>query len=406
VSIPVAITGVGAISAVGVGADVLHMRTIAGGTGLEDGLGLCRDFTPSDFLSKREMRRTDRFSQFALAAAEEALSQAGWGSGPPCDPASVTCVIGSGLGGIESFEKQLSAPGEVGPDDVSPLLIPMMMPNAAAANIAIRYGLQGQSYCLVSACSGGAQAIGAGIQAIRNGDAMAAVVGGSEAATSAIVQAAFRNAGTLSPSGHSVPFDSKRDGFILGEGAGVLVLENAKLATERGASVLAELRGYGASTDAHHITAPEPTGKMAAEAVRRALSDAEFTPDDIGYINAHGTGTILNDQTEVHALREVFGDALRKVPISSSKSHVGHLLGAAGAVEAVAVVQALRYGVAPPTVGLREPDPALGDLDHVMNARSLVHRSDSRSALSTSFGFGGHNAALVFGPASHQYVAA
>lgn len=387
----VAITGIGAVTALGVGAETLHRRAIAGESGIEEGIALCRDFKPTDYFSRREAHRTDRFTQFALVAAGEAMSQAGWEGGLPYAPERVACVIGSGVGGIGSFEEQLGILAREGPDFVSPLLVPMMMANSAAAQIAIRYGLRGQSYCVISACSAGAQAIGAGLRTIRAGEADAVIVGGAEAATSPIVRAAFLNAGALSPSGVSVPFDASRDGFIIGEGAGILVLERAAAAAARGADILGELRGYGATTDAHHVTAPEPSGAVAAAAVRAALRDAGAAPADIGYINAHGTGTALNDQAEARALRLAMGAALAVTPISSSKSYLGHLLGAAGAVEAVATVQALRYRTAPPTVGLRQVDEQLADLRHVP-AAVPVERS---VALSTSFGFGGHNAVLV-----------
>lgn len=388
---PVAVTGIGAVTALGAGAEILHRRAVAGESGIEDGLALCRDFKPTDYFSRKDVRRTDRFTQFALVAAGEAIAQAGWEGDLPYPAERVACVIGSGVGGIGTFEEQLQVLADEGPDFVSPLLVPMMMANSAAAQISIRHGFRGQSYCLISACSAGAQAIGAGLRTIRTGEADAVIVGGAEAATSPIVRAAFLNAGALSPTGTSVPFDRDRDGFIIGEGAGVLVLERAESAAARGAPVLAQLRGYGASTDAHHLTAPEPTGAVAASAVRYALLDAGAAPADIGYINAHGTGTALNDQAEVCALRLALGQALAAAPISSSKSYLGHLLGAAGAVEAVATVQALRYGVAPPTVGLRHVDEGLADLRHARVATPL----ERSVALSTSFGFGGHNAALV-----------
>lgn len=387
----VAVTGIGALTALGAGAEILHQRAVAGESGIEGGAALCRDFKPTDYFSRKDARRTDRFTQFALVAADEALTQAGWEGEPPYRPERVACVIGSGVGGIGTFEEQLQVLADEGPDFVSPLLVPMMMANSAAAQIAIRNGFRGQSYCVISACSAGAQAIGAGLRTIRAGEADAVIVGGAEAATSPIVRAAFLNAGALSPTGASVPFDSNRDGFIIGEGAGILVLERAESAASRGAQILAELRGYGASTDAHHLTAPEPSGTVAASAVRDALLDAGVTPADVGYVNAHGTGTALNDQAEARALRLAMGKALAMTPISSSKSYLGHLLGAAGAVEAVATVQALRYRVAPPTVGLRQVDQEFGDLRHVLAATPL----ERPVALSTSFGFGGHNAALV-----------
>ncbi|MEU4895757.1 beta-ketoacyl-ACP synthase II [Streptomyces sp. NPDC044780] len=392
----VVVTGVGAVTALGSGAGPLHERAVAGESALAGGEGRCTGFDPSAVLSRREARRTDRFSQFALVAAAEALGQAGWDGRPPYAPERVACVVGSGVGGLETFEGQRTVLDKEGPEAVSPLMVPMMMANAAAAQIALRHGLGGESHCVISACSAGAQAIGAGLRLIRSGAADAVVVGGAEAATSPIVRAAFLNAGALSPSGASVPFDRSRDGFLLGEGAGILVLEGADGARARGATVLAELAGYGASSDAHHLTAPDPDGVGAARAVSLALADAGIAPGDLDYINAHGTGTVLNDQAEIVALRRSLGPVLEDIPLSSTKSSIGHLLGAAGAVEAVATVLALRHRQAPPTVGLATPDPALGPLTHLTTARPLARGGPGGPvALSTSFGFGGHNAALV-----------
>ncbi|WP_406327072.1 beta-ketoacyl-[acyl-carrier-protein] synthase family protein [Streptomyces sp. NBC_00203] len=392
----VVVTGVGAVTPLGTGAEALHRRAVAGQSGLVGGEGRCLDFDPAAALTRREARRTDRFSQFAIVAAQEALAQAGWAGGLPYAPERVACVIGSGVGGLGTFEAQQDVLAEEGAESVSPLMVPMMMANAAAAQIALRYGLRGESHCVISACSAAAQAIGAGLRLIRCGEADAVVVGGSEAATSAIVRAAFLNAGALSPSGTSVPFDRDRDGFLLGEGAGILVLEDAGAARARGARPLVELAGYGASSDAHHLTAPEPTGEGAARAVDRALADAGTAPGDLHYINAHGTGTALNDHAEVVALRRSLGPLMADIPLSSTKSAIGHLLGAAGAVEAVATVMALRHRLAPPTVGLRTPDPELGAVAHIRTARPLAAgTAGPLTALSTSFGFGGHNAALV-----------
>ncbi|MET9413983.1 beta-ketoacyl-ACP synthase II [Streptomyces klenkii] len=397
----VAVTGAGAVTSLGTGAGPLHRRAAAGESAFAGGEGRCTDFDPAPALSRREARRTDRFCQFALVAAAEALAGAGWTGGLPYAPERVACLVGSGVGGLETFERQATVLAADGPEAVSPLMVPMMMANAAAAQIALRHGLRGESHCVIAACSAGAQAIGAGLRLIRSGEADAAVVGGAEAATSPIVRAAFLNAGALSPTGASVPFDRGRDGFRLGEGAGILVLEDAEAARERGAPVLAELAGYAATTDAHHLTAPDPDGESAARAVRGALADAGITPADLHYINAHGTGTVLNDRAEAAALRRSLGEALAGIPLSSTKSSVGHLLGAAGAVEAVATVMALHHRTAPPTVGLRDPDPELGALDHVTTARPLTAPGPGPlTALSTSFGFGGHNAVLVLRAAS------
>ncbi|MFI2641588.1 beta-ketoacyl-[acyl-carrier-protein] synthase family protein [Streptomyces sp. NPDC018610] len=387
----IAVTGVGAVTALGSGALVLHSRAVAGESGLAGGEGRCRDFDPERVLSRKERRRTDRCTQLAMAACQEALEQAGWADGTPYEEGSVACVVGTGIGGFGTLEAQLEVLREDGADDVSGLTVPMMMANAAPAQLSLKYGFRGESWSVMSACAAGTQAIGAGMRLIRAGEAEAAVVGGAEAGLSEFMHAAFLNAGALSPSGGSVPFSKDRDGFVMGEGAGILVLEDLESAERRGAVVLAELVGYGSTSDAHHITAPEPSGATAARAVRKALDDAGVTPGDLGYINAHGTGTVLNDLAEASALASVLGEELARIPISSTKAAVGHLLGAAGAVEAVAAVQALRHRVVPPTVGLKEPDPRLEGLRHVQEPCAL----ERPVALSTSFGFGGHNAALV-----------
>ncbi|MFI1968458.1 beta-ketoacyl-[acyl-carrier-protein] synthase family protein [Streptomyces cinnamoneus] len=392
------ITGFGAVTPLGVGADVLHDRAVAGESGLAGGVGRCAGFKPGDHLSRQQVRRTDRFTQLALVAAAEALDRAGWQTDdPPYPPERIACVIGCGLAGTSSFEAQREVLAGQGAEYVSPLMVPMMMGNAAAAHLSLRYGFQGESLCVASACASGAQAVGTGLRLLAAGAADAVLVGGTESATSDLIAASFRNAGALSPSGTSVPFDRDRDGFLLGEGAGVLLLETATGAAARGAPALGTVLGYGASSDAHHLTAPEPGGRRAAAAVTRALADAAVTPRDIAYVNAHGTGTVLNDQLECDALRLALGEALTTVPLSSSKSSLGHLLGAAGAVEAVATLQALRRATAPPTVGLRRPDERLGPLDLVRTARPLPPPQPGRPliGLSTSFGFGGHNAALV-----------
>ncbi|WP_441250870.1 beta-ketoacyl-[acyl-carrier-protein] synthase family protein [Kitasatospora sp. McL0602] len=385
------VTGFGAVTPLGVGAGLLHERGVAGESGLTDGVGRCTGFVPAEHLSRQQIRRTDRLTQFALTAAAEALAQAGWPDGTPPYPADrIACVIGCALGGTASFEAQ----GGVDEEFVSPLMVPMMMANAAAAQVSMRYGFQGEAYCVASACSSGAQAIGAGLRLLAAGVADAVLVGGAEASTGPLIAASFRNAGALSPTGRSVPFDRHRDGFRIGEGAGVLVLETAAGAARRGAPVLGRVLGYGASSDAHHLTAPDPTGAPAAAAVTRALADAGATPEQLAYLNTHGTGTLLNDQLECEALRSALGPALAALPMSSSKGALGHLFGAAGAVEAIVTLQALRHRTAPPTAGLRHPDPRLGPLDPVLTARPL-HGGPELLGLSTSFGFGGHNAALV-----------
>ncbi|MFI6446045.1 beta-ketoacyl-[acyl-carrier-protein] synthase family protein [Kitasatospora sp. NPDC050543] len=390
----------GAVTPLGVGADLLHRSAVAGESGLSGGLGLCRAFRAADHLSRQQVRRTDRFAQFALVAAAEALAQAGWTDGPLPYPAErVSCVVGCALGGTESFEAQGEVFRQQGAEFVSPLMVPSMMANAAASQLSLRFGFQGEALCVASACSSGAQAIGTGAMLLAAGAADAVLVGGAEASTSELVRAAFRTAGALSTTGESVPFDRDRDGFLIGEGAGILVLETAAGAAARGATVLGEVLGYGATSDAHHLTAPDPTGAPAARAVTRALASAGVAPEDVGYINAHGTGTVLNDQLECEALRSALGPGVEGTPISSTKSSIGHLFGAAGAVEAIATLQALRHSTAPPTVGLREPDERLGRLNLIRRATPLAAPGPTGGrrlvGLSTSFGFGGHNAALV-----------
>ena len=397
----VVITGVGAVTPLGVGADALLDRWIAAECGIADGVGRCDAFEPSDHLSKKEARRADRFTQLAIVAAEEALAHAGWPEDSAPDPDRTGCVIGTGIGGLGSLEEQVGILNERGPTAVSPLSVPLMMGNAAAAAVAMRHGIHGQTYGVVSACAAGAHAIGAAMRMIRAGDADAVVSGGAEATLTPVAIAAFSAMAATSPTGISRPFDARRDGFVMGEGAGVLVLEEAEAAARRGATVLGEVLGYASTSDAHHLTAPDPEGREAARAVTLALADAGVTPDELDYVNAHGTSTPLNDRSETEALKVALGDAAMKVPVSSTKSAIGHLLGAAGAVEAIATVGALGRGIAPPTLGYGEPDEGL-DLDYVPNeARPLATASGNGGgrhvAISNSFGFGGHNAVLCLG---------
>lgn len=397
-SSPVLITGVGAITPLGVGADALLDRWCEGESGIEDGAGACVEFDPGDFMSRKEARRADRFTQLAVAAADQALAAAGWDDRAPEDSGRVGCVIGTGIGGLGSLEQQVGVLRDRGPSSVSPLSVPLMMGNAAAAAVAMRHGLHGQMYGVVSACAAGAHAIGAAIGMIRSGDADAVVCGGAEATLTPIARAAFASMGATSPTGISRPFDARRDGFVMGEGAGVLVIESAESADRRGVEPLGELLGYAATSDAHHLTAPEPRGREAARAIGLALGDAGVAPGAVDYVNAHGTSTQLNDRSETEAIKSALGSRAQSVPVSSTKSAIGHLLGAAGAVEAIATLGALRRGLAPPTLGYGEPDEGL-DLNYVPNeARPLGPGTGNggagRIALSNSFGFGGHNAVL------------
>jgi 3-oxoacyl-[acyl-carrier-protein] synthase II len=399
VSPRVVITGTGAVTPLGVGAGSLIERWAAGECGIEDGSGRCSEFQPTDFLSTKEARRSDRFTQFAIAACEEAFAEGGWSAELPFESERVACVIGTGIGGLGSLEEQEGVLRERGPRSVSPLSVPLMMGNAAAAALAMRHGVHGQTYGVVSACAAGAQAIGAATRMIQAGDAEAAIAGGSEAAITGLATAAFAAMGATSPTGISRPFDARRDGFVMGEGAGILLLEEADAAERRGAEILGEVLGYGATSDAHHLTAPEPSGREAARAIELALGDAGLGAEDVDYVNAHGTSTPLNDRTETEALKAALGEHARRVPVSSTKSAIGHLLGAAGAVEAIATLAALERGIAPPTLGYGEPEDGL-DLDYVPDGtRPLPERANGAGngapvGISNSFGFGGHNAVL------------
>ena len=391
----VVITGVGAVTPLGVGARTLHERWSAGVSGIEDGFGRAGEFEPKEHLSTKEVRRSDRFTQLALAAAREAVEDAGWEDGPPGDPDRTACVIGTGIGGIGTLETQHLVMHEQGAERISPLSIPLLMANAASGVVAMKYDLRGQSFGTVSACAAGAHAIGMAERLIRYGDADCVVTGGSEAAITPLATAAFDKMDALSDSGISRPFDRRRDGFVMGEGAGVLVLEEEDAARERGARILGYLRGYASTSDAYHLTAPEPSGRGAAKAIELAVKDAGIETGDVIYVNAHGTSTPLNDRSETNAIKAAFGEErARELPVSSTKSAIGHLLGAAGAVEAIATLLALRDRIAPPTLNYEEPDEGL-DLDYVPNeARPLANGDVRAIGLSNAFGFGGHNAVL------------
>jgi 3-oxoacyl-[acyl-carrier-protein] synthase II len=305
-------------------------------------------------------------------------------------------VIGTGIGGIGTIETQQDVLRDRGPKRVSPLSVPLLMSNAAAGTVAMRHGLRGQSYGVTSACAAGAHAIGTALRMIQSGDADAVVTGGSEAALTGLARAGFAAMGATSEEGISRPFDARRDGFIMGEGAGVLVLEEESAAIARGARILGTVLGYGATSDAYHLTAPDPEGSGAARAIELALADADVSPSDLVYVNAHGTSTPLNDRSETAALKKALGPAASDVPISSTKSAIGHLLGAAGAVEAIATVLALRDRLVPPTLGFEEREEGL-DLDYVPGSARPIGNGRPAIGMSNSFGFGGHNAVLVLG---------
>jgi 3-oxoacyl-[acyl-carrier-protein] synthase II len=390
----VVITGVGAVTPLGVGARTLHERWCAGASGLESGEGACADFEPTDVMSRKEARRADRFTQLAVASADEALREAGWDGEPPYDPDRVGSVVGTGIGGIATVETNHGTLRDEGAASVSPLAVPLMMGNAGAAALSLRHGLRGPVFGVMSACAAGAHAIGTAARLIQHGDADAVVAGGSEAALTPLTRAAFASMSALSPTGVSRPFDARRDGFVLAEGAAVLVLEDGESARARGARILGRVLGYGATGDAHHLTAPDAEGTGGAKAIAQALADAKVTAADVAYVNAHGTSTPLNDRSETAALKRALGEHALRVPVSSTKSATGHSLGAAGAVEAVATLLALRDRVAPPTLGYEEPEEGL-DLDYVPGTARPLSPDARPIGVSNSFGFGGHNATLV-----------
>lgn len=354
-----------------------------------------KDFDPTVYMEKREAKRMDRFCHFALAAAAQAMEQSGITQGS-FDPYRAGVMMGSGVGGLAVFEAEMEKMLEKGPGRVSPLCIPQMISNMAAAHISMRFGLRGESVCPVTACASANHAIGEAVRSIRHGYQDFALAGGTEGAIIRIAIAGFQNMKALhlgdDPVAASIPFDARRSGFVMGEGAGVLVLESLTHAKARGATILAEVGGYGVSSDAYHITSPDPEGEGAAYAMRRAIEDAGLTPEDVDYINAHGTSTPLNEKYETIAIKKAFGEAANKVKISSTKSMTGHLLGAAAAVEAIACVCALRDGVVPPTIGYQEADPDC-DLDITPNKAVSM---PVNVAISNSLGFGGHNATVLF----------
>jgi 3-oxoacyl-[acyl-carrier-protein] synthase II len=388
---PVVITGTGAITPLGVGASTLVERWIAGESGIVDGMSHCRDFEPRDFLCRQEIRRTDRFAQLALAAAQEALLEADWGDQTPYPPDRVGCIVGTTVGGLATVEAQTLRLREMGPGAISALTVPMVMSNAAAGYLALRHGWLGPSFSVSSACASGGQAIGVALRLIQSGDADAIVTGASEAAITDTAVASLRAMEALSPSGRSLPFDARRDGFVIGEGAGVMVLEAAETARARGARVIGEVLGYGSTGDGHHITAPDPEARGAIRAIELAIQDAGATPEEIDYVNAHGTATKLNDRAETFALHQALGADAGRIPVSSTKSVIGHLLAAAGIVEVIATLHSLRRRTIPPTVGYHEREEGL-DLDYVPVSRPLkANGRRSSLALSNAFGFGGHN---------------
>lgn len=401
------VTGMALISPLGMSVEETWQKLIRGESGIShitrfDASGFStriggevRDFNPEDFLDKKELRRLDRVSQFAVAGAKMAIQDAGLDI-EKLDPFQFAVIIGSGIGGISTWEEQHTIFLEKGPNRVSPFFIPMLIINMVSANVAIALGAKGINYSPVSACASGAHAIGEALRLIREEKAKVVLAGGSEAALTPLALAGFCAMRALStrndePQRASRPFDAQRDGFVLSEGAAILVMEELEFARKRGARIYAEVIGYGASCDAYHITAPDPQGEGAAFCMEAALRDAQISREEVDYINAHGTSTPLNDAVETLAIKKVFGERAFKIPISSTKSMIGHLLGAAGAIEFAVSLLTIRDGIIHPTINYENPDPQC-DLDYVPN-KAREQRVDT--ILSNSLGFGGHNVTLI-----------
>jgi 3-oxoacyl-[acyl-carrier-protein] synthase II len=384
----VAVTGMGALARCGTGTDAFWDGLFVDPADTSRAID---DFDPEPWFDNvKESRRTDRFAQFALAVAQMALDQAGEIT---VDPLRRGVIYGTGVGGLNTLEEQILTFHTKGPRKVSPFLVPMMMANAGAAAISMRHGWQGPCETVVTACATGAHSIGAAARLVAIGRCDAVITGSSEAAMTPVGIQGFANMTALSTTGFSRPFDVRRDGFVIAEGAGALVLEAWDVAEARGATILAEVLGAGDTADAHHITAPSPGGAGAIACMEQALEDAGLRPEDIRQINAHGTSTPRNDEAEAEAIAKVFGSSAP--PVTSIKGVTGHALGAAGSLEAVAVIQSMRTATIPPTIGYAEPDPELASIDIVTEPRSWT----PGPTLSNSFGFGGHNGCLVLGPA-------
>ena len=403
----VVITGMGMLTAVGNDRESSWKALVSGTNGVADIVGMdtegfktrfageVKDFDPHKCMDPKEARKADRFVQLAMAASVEAMEQSGITD--VSDPYRAGVIIGSGIGGMLTFENQHSRFVKRGPRGVSPLFIPMMIGDMAAGLVSIRFGFRGANYCTVSACASGGHAIGSAYDQIVLGHADVMISGGAEAAICNMALSGFGNMKALStrnddPATASRPFDLDRDGFVMGEGAGILVLESEEHAQARGAAILGEICGYGMTADAYHMTQPDTEGRGAVGSMAQALRTSGLDPDQVGYINAHGTSTFFNDKVETGAIKQVFGDHAAKLKISSTKSMIGHLLGAAGGVEAVITTLALSRGVLPPTINLVNPDPEC-DLDYCANQ---AVQQDVEYALSNSFGFGGHNVTLCF----------
>lgn len=403
----VVITGMGAITPIGKTAEESWVAAKAGVCGIDTiqqydtskmkvkVAGEVKDFQAEDYLERREARRMDRFTQFAMVAAAQAMEQSGLDLEQE-DAARCGVAVSSGIGGMTTIQNECLKGAEKGFDRVSPFFIPMIIPNIAAGQIAIKYGLQGMCTCPVAACAGGSNAVGDAFRHIRDGYAEVMVCGGAESTIAEIGMGGFTSLHAVTtvsdPARASIPFDAERSGFVMGEGAGILVLEEYEHAKARGAKILGEIVGYGVNCDAHHITAPCPDGAGAAACMKLALQDAGIAPEEVDYINAHGTSTPLNDSGETAAIKAVFGAHAAKLAVSSTKAMTGHMLGAAGAVEAIFTALSLRDGFLPATIHYQVPDPAC-DLDYIPNQG---REQQVEYALSNSLGFGGHNACVLF----------
>ena len=404
----VVITGIGVVTSLGTGLQEFWDAIVSGKSGvkpltlvdinrLEVKIGAeISNFDPGQYLDKKELRRTDRFVQFAVAASKMAVADAGLEINTH-NASEIGVIIGSGIGGIKTFEEQAVICHEKGPSRVSPFFIPMIIPDMSAGYVSIVTGAKGLNHTVVSACASSSHALGAAYRSIQYGDATAVIAGGAEAPITNLAIGGFTSSGALSknntdPQGASRPFDLTRDGFVMGEGAGILILEELEHAQKRGAHIYAEMVGYAETGDAYHITLPDPEGDGATRAITKVLKDAGISADQVGYINAHGTSTEPNDRLETLAIKRVFGELVRRIPVSSTKSMTGHLLGAAGAVEAIICAQTLKEGIIPATINYQTPDPQC-DLDYVPNQARKVQ---VEYALSNSLGFGGHNISLAF----------
>lgn len=404
----VVITGIGAVTPLGNDAHSTWENIKSGVSGIGPGTIYNTDmvdikiaaevkgFAPEEFMDRKEARRMGRYSQFAIAASKMAVKDSRVEIGKDVLPERVGVWIGSGIGGLAEFEEQHKKFIEKGQRRVNPFTIPMLIPDMAAGQVSIELGAKGINNCSVTACASGANSIGDAFRVIQKGDADMMIAGGTEATITEMTIAGFSNMTALSknpdPNTASRPFDKNRDGFVIGEGAGIVVLEELEHALARGAHIYGELIGYGATGDAHHITTPAPEGEGAQRAMKQAIRDAGITPEQVDYINAHGTSTYYNDLYETMAIKEVFGEHAYKLCVSSTKSMTGHLLGATGAIEAIFSVLAIKEGIIPPTINYETPDEEL-DLDYVPN---VAKRKDVQVVLSNSLGFGGHNVSLVF----------